>query len=116
MRLYMNTRKPKYVEKFLSALFTDRDEFAIKLLSKAFSYYKMDFTPVPTITVNDVKKIKTPITLFAAENHIIFPGNKMMKRAIIIIPSLKQTILIEHSKHVQNLEENMLVENYILEL
>lgn len=114
MKRYMKTKKVKYVEKFLSHLFTDRDEFAIEFLSKVFLEFEMDFTPVPVIDAKAAKEITTPITLFAAQNDILFPGNKMIKRATKIFPSLKKSTLLEHSKHVQNKEQNKQIEQEIM--
>lgn len=114
MKRYMKTKKVKYVEKFLSHLFTDRDEFAIEFLSKVFLEFEMDFTPVPVIDAKAAKEITTPITLFAAQNDSLFPGKKMIKRAAKIFPSLKKSTLLEHSKHVQNKEQNEMIEQEIL--
>ena len=114
MKRYMKTKKVKYVEKFLTELFTDKDEFAIKFLSKVFLHFEMDFTPVPVINKNDANKIKTPITLIAAKHDLLFPGEKMIKRASKIFPSLKKTILLENSKHVQNRTDNAKIESLIL--
>jgi len=114
MKRYMKTKKIKYVEKFLSHLFTDRDEFAIKFLSKVFLEFEMDFTPVPFIDAKAANEITTPITIFAAQNDILFPGNKMIKRAAKIFPSLKKSTLLEHSKHVQNKEQNEQIEQEIM--
>lgn len=114
MKRYMKTKKVKYVEKFLSHLFTDRDEFAIEFLSKVFLEFEMDFTPVPVIDAKAAKEITTPITLFAAQNDILFPGNKMIKRAAKIFPSLKKSTILEHSKHVQNIEQNEIIEQEIM--
>lgn len=113
MKKYMKTKKSKYVEKFLSEVFTERDEFAIQYLSKVFQFFEMDFTPVPVIDKNKAKLIRTPITLFAAENDVIFPGKKMLKRAKRIFPSLKKGILLEGSKHVQSKEHNTNIERII---
>jgi pimeloyl-ACP methyl ester carboxylesterase len=114
MKRYIKTKKVKYVEKFLSHLFTDRDEFAIEFLSTVFLEFEMDFTPVPVIDAKKAKEITTPITLFAAQNDILFPGNKMIKRAAKIFPSLKKNTLLEHSKHVQNSAQNGVIEQEIL--
>lgn len=114
MKRYMKTKKLKYVEKFLSHLFTDRDEFAVDFLCKVFLEFEMDFTPVPVIDAKAAKEITTPITLFAAQNDILFPGKKMIKRAAKIFPSLKKSTLLEHSKHVQNKEQNELIEQEIM--
>ena len=114
MKRYMKTQKVKYVEKFLSHLFTDRDEFAIEFLSKVFLEFEMDFTPVPVIDAKKAGKITTPITIFAAQDDILFPGNKMIKRAEKIFPSLKKSTLLEHSNHVQNKEQNEMIEQEIM--
>ncbi|WP_107038273.1 alpha/beta fold hydrolase [Brumimicrobium mesophilum] len=114
MKRYMKTKKQKYVEKFLDEVFTKKDEFAINQLSLVFLEFEMDFTPVPVIDAKKAKEIKTPITIFAAKDDIIFPGKKMLKRASKIFPSLKHTVLIEDSKHVQNSAQNEMIEEVIL--
>jgi pimeloyl-ACP methyl ester carboxylesterase len=106
MKRYMNTKKIKYVDRFLKELFTEKDAFAIHFLSKVFFNFKMDFTPVPVIHKRAANSIKTPITLIAAKNDIIFPGVKMIKRAKKILPSLKEVVLLEKSKHVQDSADN----------
>ncbi len=114
MRRYMSTKNPKYIEKFLYEVFTDRDEFAIQYLSKVFIHFDMDFTPMPTITKGEAKLIKTPITLIGAKHDVIFPGKKMLKRASKILPTVKKAILLEDSKHVQNRRDNELIEALIM--
>jgi pimeloyl-ACP methyl ester carboxylesterase len=114
MKRYMKTKKPKYLERFLDAAFTEKDEFAQKSLALVFTHFIMDFTPVPVINSSEAQKIQTPITLFAAENDIIFPGRKMIKRAKKIFPSLKRTILLNNSKHVQNKKDNSTIAAVIM--
>ncbi len=114
MKRFMRTQKMKHIEKFLRELFTERDEFAISYLSKVFLHFKMDFTPVPVISKSRASSIQTPITLFAAQDDILFPGIKMIKRARKIFPSLKSVQMFEASKHVQNKTQNRLIENAIL--
>lgn len=114
MKRYMKTKKKKYLEKFLAEVFTARDEFALEFLSKVFLEFKMDFTPVPVIHSKSARDISTPIVLFAAKNDLLFPGQKMIRRASKIFPSLKKSILLENSKHVQNKEQNEFIEEVIL--
>lgn len=114
MKMFMRTEKVKYVEKFLSEVFTERDQFAVKYLSKVFLHFKMDFTPLPVINKIKANSIKTPITLFAGENDLLFPGKKMIKRAKKMFKNLKSVKLIENSKHVQNKSQNELIEKIIL--
>ncbi|MEZ5059241.1 MAG: alpha/beta hydrolase [Saprospiraceae bacterium] len=114
MRRYMKTQKMKYLEKFLTEVFTDRDQFAVDFLSKVFLYFTMDFTPVPVISKQEAAKINTPMTLLAAKNDVMFPGEKMIKRTKKLFPTLKKSILLEDSKHVQNEEGNAFFESLIL--
>lgn len=114
MKRYMKTEDPKYVEQFLGEVFTERDEFGVQYLSKVFLHFDMDFTPVPTIKAKEARTIQTPITLIAAKKDVMFPGEKMIKRAKKLFPSLKKTVLLEHSKHVQNSADNVRIEQLIL--
>jgi hypothetical protein len=96
-------------------VFTKRDEFAIKYLSKVFLHFKMDFSPLPVINKTRANLIKTPITLFAAADDILFPGNKMIRRASKIFPSLKKHVLLKNSKHVQSQDDNQLIQKLIMD-
>ncbi len=115
MKRYMRTQKTKYLEKFLETLFSEKDEFAHNYLSKVFLYFNMDFSPIPTIKKEEALSIKTPITLIVAKKDILFPGIKMIKRANKIFPSLKNTLLLKDSKHVQNRSDNAKIEKLILQ-
>lgn len=113
MKRFMKTEKIKYLEKFLDSAFTEKDDFAQQYLSAVFLNFTMDFTSVPVIKTSEASKIQTPITVFAAENDIIFPGVKMIKRAKKIFPSLKLSLLLNDSKHVQNKKDNSLISSII---
>jgi pimeloyl-ACP methyl ester carboxylesterase len=114
MKRYMKTKKTKYLERFLDAAFTEKDDFAHNSLALVFTHFTMDFSPVPVIKTIEASKIKTPITLIAAGNDIIFPGEKMIKRAKKIFPSLKHTLLLKDSKHVQNKKDNSTIASLIV--
>lgn len=114
MKRFMKTKEEKYVEKFSKALFTERDPFAIKFLNKVFTHFNMDFSPLPVIKKEGANSITTPITLFAADEDLFFPGRKMIKRAHRIFPSLKETILFSNSKHVQKKSDNAIIEGKII--
>lgn len=113
MKRFMKSKKMRHLDKFLSNLFTEPDAFALSFLPKVFLEFKMDFTPVPVINSKKAKNITTPITIFAADQDILFPGEKMLKRASKIFPSLKEGMLIPQSKHVQNSAQNKVIEGVI---
>jgi len=107
MHLYRWRKKPKYVHQFLNELFTENDEFALAFLSKVFLYFKMDFSPIPVIKEEEAKKIKTPVSIIAADKDLLFPGVKMLKRAKDIFPSLSEVLLLKDSKHVPDQKRNI---------
>ncbi|MEQ8706302.1 MAG: alpha/beta hydrolase [Phaeodactylibacter sp.] len=115
MKRYMKTAKPKHIRRFLSEIFTDDDPFALAFLAQVFLHFEMDFTPVPVMSKTEAGRIRTPITLFAAQQDIVFPGEKMIKRARKLFPNLRQTVLFEDSKHVQGRTHNDQIEKLILE-
>lgn len=113
MKRYMKSKKTTYVERFLKEVFSEKDDFALQLLSKVFLHFTMDFMPVPVINRREANTIKTPITLIAAKNDLMFPSEKMIKRANNILLSLKEVILLKQSEHVQNSVDNKRIVNLI---
>ena len=113
--IILKTGKPKHIRRFLSEIFTDDDPFALAFLSQVFLHFEMDFTPVPVISKKEAGRIRTPVTLFAAKQDLVFPGERMIKRAKRIFPSLRQAVLFEDSKHVQARVHNDQIEKFIME-
>lgn len=114
MKRFMKTKKLKHIQKFLSEVFTEPDEFAIKYLSRVFLYFDMDFSPIPVISKRKAAVITTPLTIFAAEDDILFPGKKMIERAKKLFPSLESVTLLQDSKHVHSKKHNLHIEKIIL--
>lgn len=114
LKKFIKTNNQKHIKKVMGILFTEYDDFAINFMSTTFQHCNMDFSPLPVISKNSGKTIKTPITIFAAEKDIMFPGKKMIKRATKIFSSLEQTVLMEGSKHVPNEKDFKKIEKLIL--
>ena len=104
MKLFIWTKKERFLEKFLAALYTSKDEFMSKYFSKVFLNFKMDFTPISLITEEEAGKIKIPINIIGAGLDCLFPGGQLIERAKNIFPSLNKSILLENSCHVPNQE------------
>lgn len=100
LKKFIKTKNQKYIKKVMSALFSEYDDFALEYMSHTFTHCNMDFSPLPVISKDSAKLIKTPITIFAAEKDIMFPGKKMIKKAKDIFPTLEEAILLGGSKHV----------------
>lgn len=114
LKRYMKTKQPKYIEQFMTNSFTQRDDFGLNYLSLVFTHFVMDFTPVPVIKSDEASKIRTLTTLIGADKDILFPGDKMIRRAKKIFPSLKKTLLVSESKHVQNAKDNKQIDELIM--
>lgn len=113
MKRFRKTQKAEDRDRFLDALFTEPDKFAQEFLAKVFAHFTMDFSPIPTIKKAEAAKISTPIYLVGAKNDLIFPGEKMLKRVERIFPSIAESLLLDHSKHVQGKADNLKLESWI---
>ncbi len=114
LKNFIKTNNQAYIKKVMDVLFSEYDGFALVFMSTAFQNCNMDFSPLPIMSKNSGKNIKTPITIFAAEKDIMFPGKKMIKRATKIFPSLEESVILEGSKHVPNATDFKKIEELIL--
>jgi pimeloyl-ACP methyl ester carboxylesterase len=114
LKKFIKTNNQHYIKKVLNVLFTEYDDFALTFMSTTFQHCNMDFSPLPTISKQSAQNIKTPITIFAAEKDIMFPGKKLIRRANAIFPNIKHTILLNESKHVPNQRDFNVIESYII--
>ena len=115
LKKFIKTNDQRFMKKVMHNLFSEYDEFALKFMSATFQNCNVDFSPLPVITKNNARGIKTPINIFASEDDLMFPGKKMIKRANKIFPSLKRTSLLKNAKHVPRNRDFKLIEDLILE-
>jgi len=114
LKKFVKTNNQKHIKKVMGALFSEYDDFALNFMSTTFQHCNMDFSPLPIISKDKAENIKTPITIFAAEKDIMFPGKKMIKRAKQLFPSLEELVLLEGSKHVPDATDFKKIEELIL--
>ncbi|OUS02874.1 alpha/beta hydrolase [Flavobacteriales bacterium 33_180_T64] len=114
LKKFIKTNNQRYIKKVLNVLFTEYDNFELAFMSATFQNCNMDFSPLPTISKTSAQNISTPITIFAAEKDIMFPGGKMIKRAKKILPTVKDVVLLKGSKHVPSNKEFNEIEEEIL--
>ncbi|MGB5981990.1 MAG: alpha/beta hydrolase [Nonlabens sp.] len=114
LKKFIRTGNDKYLKKVMNALFNERDDFAFQFMGTTFQNCNMDFSPLPVISKQSAKNINTPLTIIAAEEDILFPGKKMIKRAKQIFPALCKTVVLKASKHVPNAKNFKRIEDLIL--
>ena len=115
LKKFIKTNDKRKIKKVMDVLFSEYDDFALTFLASTFQNFNMDFSPLPIISKQAAQNIKTPITIFAAENDIMFPGKKMVKRAEKIFPSLKKSVLLKGSKHVPNRHDTLKIQSLVID-
>ncbi|XCF07261.1 alpha/beta hydrolase [Tamlana crocina] len=114
LKKFIKTNNQRYLKKVMGVLFSEYDDFALTYMSNTFQHCNMDFSPLPIISQDSAHNIKIPISIFAAEKDIMFPGKKLIKRAKRIFPSLEEVVLLENSKHVPSTTNLKKIEVLIL--
>jgi esterase/lipase len=69
----------------------------------------MDMQPIPKTKKKDAKKVKTPIYMMSSSNDLFFPADKVFKRAKKIFANVKETIVLENSKHIPSTKDMEIV-------
>lgn len=115
MRRYIKTQDQTALRKFLGAMFTEEDPFAVAFMGKVLPHYKLDFSPIPNLSAKEVRHIQTPISIIGSGQDLLFPGQKMLRRAKKIFPSLRTALLLPNAKHVPNPADNARIEALIFQ-
>jgi len=115
LKKFIRTNNQKHIKKVMNVLFSEYDDFALEFMSTTFQHCNMDFSPLPLLSKIDANRLKTPITIFACEKDIMFPGKKMIKRANRIFSSIEKVVLIEEAKHVPNSKDFKKIEDLIID-
>ncbi|XMO85976.1 alpha/beta fold hydrolase [Algibacter sp. AS12] len=114
LKRFIKNGKEKCIKKVMHSLFSEYDDFGLTFMAMTFQNCNMDFSPLPTISKQSAKHITTPLTIIAAEKDIMFPGEKMLKRAKRIFPSIEEVVLLKVSKHVPNSKNFKKIEDLII--
>ncbi len=114
LKKFIKTNNQEYIKKVMNVLFSEYDDFALAYMAATFQHCNMDFSPLPILSKQKANRLKTPITLFACKNDIMFPGKKMIKRAERIFPSLEEVVFLKGAKHVPNTKDFKAIEKKIV--
>lgn len=115
MKKYIKTQQEVALKKFLAAMFTEEDPFALAFMGQVLPHYQLDFSPIPNLSAQEAQKIQTPITVIGSGQDLLFPGKKLLKRAQKIFPNLQTTLLLPNAKHVPNAADNKKIEELIVQ-
>jgi len=102
MILYIITKNGKWLKKAIlpMALYENEiDESTLEMVKCAFDNLCVKAGMPSNVKVTDMKNYTAPTLLITGEKDIIFPGEKVIARAKMIIPNLK-TYLMKGSGHM----------------
>ncbi|HEX5227617.1 MAG TPA: alpha/beta hydrolase [Bryobacteraceae bacterium] len=97
---YRSSPSAERRERFLRYLITTHDQDWEAYLGDAALAFKPHLERLALLKSDDLKTITAPVQLIAAEGDVQFPGAKLIARALRVVPNLKDTALIPHSRHV----------------
>lgn len=113
LKLYQQQRYEAQLHQLMQALLTAPDQLMISFLNQVFLHFELDDSAIPQIQQEEAQKIKTPIYFMAADDDLLFPGEKLLKRAKDIFPSFAKGLLLENAKHFPSAEGKALITQFI---
>jgi len=102
MILYIITKNRKWLKKAILPMALDEneiDESTFEMVKCTFDNVCVKAEMPSNVKVTDMKNYTAPTLLITGEKDIIFPGEKVIARAKMIIPNLK-TYLMKGSGHM----------------
>ncbi len=102
MMMYMVTKKEKWFEKAFLPMTTNGepiDNETLEMIRTSFHHVKVNPNMPSNIEKEDIKNYQAPTLLLAGENDVLFPGEKVIKRAKEIMPNV-ETHLLQDSGHL----------------
>jgi len=86
-------------ERFASAQLTVRDPLWVEYLGEALRTFKVDFRAPRNLRSGELDRFRAPVQVIAAEKDIMFPGERLLRRAREVFPNLQETHLLDGARH-----------------
>lgn len=102
MTLYIITKSEKWLKKAILPMSINEseiDESTLKMVRSSFEHVCVKAGMPSNVTKENMKNYKSPTLLIAGEKDVLFPGEKVIARAKLLIPNLK-TYLMKDSGHM----------------
>lgn len=113
IKWYRMMKNTKHIRQVFEAVYSENDGFAEAFLAMIGLNYRIDFSSFPSISKQEAAKVKTPLTVFSAQSDILFPGERLLKRAKCLFPSLTDVVLLKDSKHIPSKTDYRDIANFI---
>ena len=100
MRKFLKTESDDDLLKFMDAYYTDKDDFSVLLQRNVLLGVKFDTRRPPLFKEKDAENFNASAYILAADDDIFAPAEKILKYAPKVLKNLKETKVLENSKHV----------------
>ena len=94
MLKYYFVQSDKSFKKIMQLMATEYDEQMEEFFKLMMSSYKMEMKPPREFSKNDLKNFTAPVILFASDDDIFFPADKVFPRAKEIFATTPELIKI----------------------
>ena len=95
-KLFPNDRNR---DRALAKILTSPGELWSPWLGDAIRHWNVDFSVPPLIQTEDLKSLKAPVYVIAADRDLSFPGEKLLARSQTLFPKLVGTHLLKDCHH-----------------
>ena len=95
MLKYYFVQSDRSFKKIMQLMATEDDEQMEEFFKLMMSSYKMEMKPPREFSKDDLKNFTAPIILFASDDDIFFPANRVFPRAKEIFATMPELIKIE---------------------
>lgn len=96
MLMYLLTKKEKWFRKAflpMASLNESIDNETLQMIRTTFHHVKVNPNMPSNVKATEMRKYNSPTLLFAGEKDVLFPGEKVIKRANDIIPNVEGHLL-----------------------
>lgn len=104
LKIFQKTKKEKYLRICLSSFYDDFDADTLNFYKEVFLNFDIDFSLLPNFTTQEISSIKKPITIISSKNDYFVPAKKLKKKYDENNASIKDIIILKHSKHIPSKE------------
>lgn len=109
------TKKDEHLSAFIKAFIPEDDAFIHNMLCTMMKGTKLDIRIPPLLKHKTIATFEKPIYIFAADNDIYFPGEKLINRSKIIFKNLKEAVLLKDSNHMPSKKHFEQIQQKIME-
>ncbi len=102
MTLYLMTKKEKWFERTFLPMTSNKepmDKDTLEMMRTSFHHVKINPNMPSNINKEDVKDYHSPTLVIAGKSDVMFPGEKVIKRAKEILPKV-ESHLLEDCGHI----------------